>query len=177
MKDSEPILSVRDLKVHFEQAGGLLGGSANPVRAVDGVSFDVHPGETVGVVGESGCGKSTTGLAILRMVEPTGGQVIFEGRDITALDRRAMRPIRRGMQMIFQDPFGSLDPRMRVSEIVAEPLIAHRLASGRELRRGWRSCWRWSGSTAGWPRAIRTSSRAASVSASASRARSRSAPA
>ena len=126
-----PLLQVRDLKVHFDQPRRLFDrGPANVVKAVDGVSFDVHAGETLGVVGESGCGKSTTGLAVLRMVGITGGRVVFDGADITELNQSAMRPIRRGMQMIFQDPYGALDPRMRVVDIVGEPLIAHGLVRG-----------------------------------------------
>ncbi|WP_420393155.1 ABC transporter ATP-binding protein [Acuticoccus sp.] len=131
----EILLSLRDVKVHFAPQAGLFGGRGGTVRAVDGVSFDVHRGETLGVVGESGCGKSTTGLAIVRMVPITEGTVVFEGLDITQHDRSAMRPVRRRLQMMFQDPYGSLDPRMRVDEIVAEPLVAHGVGRGEERRR------------------------------------------
>ena len=136
MSSSEPLLQVRDLKVHFPLPGRLLSrGTGSKVKAVDGVSFEVNAGETLGIVGESGCGKSTTGLAVLRMVDITGGQVIFDGADITQASRREMRPIRRGMQMIFQDPYGALDPRMRVRNIVGEPLVAHGMVNrGAELR-------------------------------------------
>jgi oligopeptide transport system ATP-binding protein len=105
------------------------------VRAVDGVSFALKRGEALGLVGESGCGKSTTGLAVLRMVGITGGSLTFEGRDITRLSQRAVRPMRRRMQMVYQDPFSSLDPRMTVRAIVGEPLIVHGLAKGRPAHR------------------------------------------
>ncbi|GEP57841.1 ABC transporter ATP-binding protein [Reyranella soli] len=132
MSVPETVLEVRDLKVHFPvMAGALVRKQVGSVKAVDGVSFDVQRGETLGLVGESGCGKSTTGLAILRMIDITSGEVKFEGEDISAYDRSRMRPIRRRMQMVYQDPFGSLNPRMKVSEIVGEPLEVHGLASNR----------------------------------------------
>lgn len=135
MPGTDPLLQVTDLKVHFPLPGRLLSrGTGSVVKAVDGVSFKVNAGETLGIVGESGCGKSTTGLAVLRMVDITGGQVIFDGADITHASRPEMRPIRRGMQMIFQDPYGALDPRMRVRNIVGEPLVAHGINRGAELR-------------------------------------------
>ena len=112
------LLRVEDLKVYFPIGKAV-------VRAVDGVSLTVSAGETLGLVGESGCGKSTTGLAILRMQRVTGGRILFENNDITQLDQGAMRPIRRRMQMVYQDPYGSLDPRMTVASIVAEPLVIH----------------------------------------------------
>ena len=121
-----PVLSVRDLRVHFPiPVGGLLRRRYVPLRAVDGVSFDVLPGETLGVVGESGCGKSTLGRAVLQLITPTAGQVVWLGRNIAGLEHGAMRPLRREMQIIFQDPLASLDPRMTVGEIIAEPLRAH----------------------------------------------------
>ncbi len=121
-----PVLSVRDLRVHFPvPVGGLFRRSYVPLRAVDGVSFDVLPGETLGVVGESGCGKSTLGRAVLQLITPTSGQVVWLGRNIAGLEHGAMRPLRREMQIIFQDPLASLAPRMTVGEIIAEPLRAH----------------------------------------------------
>jgi oligopeptide transport system ATP-binding protein len=129
---SDLIVEVEGLKVAFPVYGGLMGGrEVGSVKAVDGISFDVRRGETLGVVGESGCGKSTTGLAVLRMLDLTEGRVIFDGTDITTLDRAEMRPLRRKMQMVFQDPFGALNPRMRVNDIVGEPLLAHGLTENR----------------------------------------------
>ena len=136
MPTPDTIVSVENLRVEFPVHGSLLGGkSVGAVKAVDGVSFDVRRGETLGLVGESGCGKSTTGLAILRMVDIAGGRVIFDGQDISTLSRAAMRPLRRKMQMVFQDPFGALDPRMRVKDIIGEPLVAHGLTEGRKAYR------------------------------------------
>jgi oligopeptide/dipeptide ABC transporter ATP-binding protein len=125
-----PLLSVRDLVKHYPIKRGLLGRQVGTVRAVDGVSFDIAAGETLGVVGESGCGKTTTGRAILRLVEPTAGAVTFDGADVLALDQGALRRLRRQMQIIFQDPFSSLNPRMTVGAIVREGLTVHRLAEG-----------------------------------------------
>jgi len=115
-----PLLEVRDLHVRYEARGGTI-------RAVDGVGFSLARGEALGVVGESGCGKSTLGRAILRLVEPAAGTIVFDGEDITRLDRRGMVARRRDMQVVFQDPFGALNPRHRVSEIVGEPLVVHRV--------------------------------------------------
>ncbi|MFY1632772.1 ABC transporter ATP-binding protein [Solwaraspora sp. WMMB335] len=134
---AEPaLLNVTDLRVHFPSAGGGLRrrpGAA--VRAVDGVSFGVATGETLGLVGESGCGKSTTGLALLRLIEPTAGQVTLDGIDLTTLSRRRMRAMRRRVTMIFQDPYASLDPRMTIGSIIAEPLAVHGLHRGSRARR------------------------------------------
>ncbi|MGE5453874.1 MAG: ABC transporter ATP-binding protein [Methylocystaceae bacterium] len=124
---SQPLLEVKDLAKYYKVQDGKL------LKAVDGVSFAVHPGETLGLVGESGCGKSTTGRLILRLEEPTYGQVYFAGQEITGLTRRAMRPLRKDIQIIFQDPYSSLNPRMKISDIIAEPLKVHKLASGAEL--------------------------------------------
>ena len=122
---SEFLLEVRDLIKHFPVGGGLLGGPRALVRAVDGVSFAIRRGETLGLVGESGCGKTTTGRAILQLDPPTSGQVLFEGRDLTTLDEAGLRDMRRRMQVIFQDPYSSLNPRMTVGQMIAEPLAVH----------------------------------------------------
>ena len=124
-----PILQVADLKVHFPLTRGLiLQRRIGSIKAVDGVSFELARGKTLGLVGESGCGKTTTGLAVLRMLAPSAGTIRFEGEDITHYDAARMRPIRRRMQMVYQDPYGSLNPRMRVRDIVGEPLVVHGLA-------------------------------------------------
>ena len=126
---AEEILRVEDLKVEFPLTKGVvLQRQVGSVKAVDGVSFSLTRGETLGLVGESGCGKSTTALAVLRMLEPAAGRIVFEGEDITRHDAARMRPIRRRMQMVYQDPYGSLDPRMKVRDIVGEPLVVHGMA-------------------------------------------------
>jgi oligopeptide transport system ATP-binding protein len=131
-----PLLEVQDLQKHFPITKGLfLARQTGAVRAVDGVSFDVKPGETLALVGESGCGKSTTGRLILRLLEPTAGSIRFEGRDLTSLGSEEMRKTRRHLQIIFQDPYASLSPRLTVEEIIAEPLKVHGIcASKTELR-------------------------------------------
>ena len=129
-----PLLEVVDLKMHFPVRRGLLQRKVGTVKAVDGVSFHLRKGETLGLVGESGCGKTTVGRTILRLLEPTGGNVLFDGRDVLAMPAAELRQIRRRMQIIFQDPGGSLNPRMRVGHIVGEPLEVHGLAKGDELR-------------------------------------------
>ena len=128
-----PLLRVKDLVKRFPVKGGILRRTIDEVHAVSGVSFDLQPGETLGVVGESGCGKSTTGRCILRLIEPTSGEVWFEGRDVTAMDRKALGALRRDMQIIFQDPFASLNPRMTVGAIIGEALVIHQLARGRAI--------------------------------------------
>ena len=135
MQSAEPLLQVTDLKVHFPLHAGLLGRQAGTVKAVDGVDFQVHAGETLGLVGESGCGKSTTGLAVLRMHALTEGRVVFDGEDISNPDRATLKRLRRKMQMVYQDPFGALNPRMRVLDIIGEPLRVHRLTRGRSAYR------------------------------------------
>jgi oligopeptide/dipeptide ABC transporter ATP-binding protein len=134
MSTPEPILRVESLVKHFEVGGGLFGGRPAVVKAVDGVSFEIGRGETLGLVGESGCGKTTTGRCILRLEPPTGGRVIFEGRDLSTLSDGEMRGMRRRMQVIFQDPYSSLNPRMTVGQIIAEPLAVHRIVPDRAAR-------------------------------------------
>ena len=124
-----PLVEVRDLHKHYPVRGGLLGRARAWVRAVDGVTLAIAPGETLGLVGESGCGKSTLGRLLLRLIEPTSGEVFFDGRSLCALAPRALRALRRDMQIIFQDPYGSLNPRMRVGSIVGEGLGIHRLGT------------------------------------------------
>ena len=125
------LLEVRHLVKEFTRRSGLFG-KAPGVRAVDDVSFSIERGETFGLVGESGSGKTTTGRCILRLIDPTSGQVAFKGQDVLALDRRALRESRRHMQMVFQDPYSSLNPRMRVETIVAEPLVIHGIGTTAE---------------------------------------------
>ncbi|WP_035614592.1 oligopeptide/dipeptide ABC transporter ATP-binding protein [Haloferula sp. BvORR071] len=130
-----PILSVRDLKVHFPVSGGIFHRQVGSVRAVDGVSFDIAPGETLGLVGESGCGKSTLGKAIVRLNDANEGSIHFKDRDITRLGRGAMRPLRKELQMIFQDPVESLNARHSVREIIEEPLLIHGMSSSGQRRK------------------------------------------
>ena len=122
-----PLLRVKDLVKRFPITGGWLGREVDSVHAVSGVSFDLMAGETLGVVGESGCGKSTTGRCILRLIEPTSGEVWFEGKDVTRAGKDELRALARDMQIIFQDPYASLNPRMTVGAIVGEALIIHKL--------------------------------------------------
>ena len=125
-----PLLQVRDLVKHFPIGGGLFGRRAGAVRAVDGISFDLAAGETLGLVGESGCGKTTAGRTILRLIEPTAGSVHFDGADLLALPPRALRRARRHLQLVFQDPFSSLNPRLTIGATIREGLTIHRLAEG-----------------------------------------------
>jgi oligopeptide transport system ATP-binding protein len=132
MSTPEVLLTVRDLRKYFPIRGGFFGRTVGAVQAVDGISFDVRRSETLGLVGESGCGKSTTGLLVLRLLEPTSGQVLFEGQDIGQFNKRELRGFRRYAQIVFQDPYASLNPRMSVGEIIAEPMLLHNIASGPE---------------------------------------------
>lgn len=132
---TEKLLQVNDLKKHFPIKGGIFGNTVGEVKAVDGVSFYVNKGETLGLVGESGCGKSTTGRMLLRLIEPTAGSIIFENQDLTKLNKGDLRKIRRDMQMVFQDPFASLNPRHTVEKILEEPLIVHGIGSRDERKK------------------------------------------
>ncbi|MEW6269920.1 MAG: dipeptide ABC transporter ATP-binding protein [Thermodesulfobacteriota bacterium] len=129
-----PLVEARGLVKHFRVGGGLLWAGKDVVRAVEDVSLAVYPGETLGVVGESGCGKSTLGRLLLRLIEPTAGEVSFDGRPLARLRPGELRRLRREMQIVFQDPYGSLDPRMKVGAIIAEGIEIHRLARGRAKR-------------------------------------------
>lgn len=131
---SEPILQIENLTKHFPIKSGVFGRESGRVRAVDGVSFELREGETLGLVGESGCGKSTLGRTLLRLIEPTSGRIVWRGRDIVPLSSSDLRPLRREMQIIFQDPYASLNPRMTVGEIIGEAFAIHGLAKGKERR-------------------------------------------
>jgi oligopeptide transport system ATP-binding protein len=131
---AEPLLRVKNLVKHFPIKGGLFSREVARVHAVDSISFDIMAGETLGLVGESGCGKSTSGRCILRLIEPTSGEVWFQGKNVTTLDKRSLRALRRDMQIIFQDPYASLNPRMTVGSIVGEALIIHKLAKSKKER-------------------------------------------
>src|SRR5688500_6420355 len=134
VNDPKNIVEVDDLKVHFPIRSGIFKTVAGSVKAVDGVTFDVRRGETLGLVGESGCGKSTNGRAMIRLREPTSGKVYFDGTDLGGLDSEQLRKLRARMQILFQDPDGSLDPRMTVGSIVSEPIETHGLAMGQAKR-------------------------------------------
>ncbi|MBW4560080.1 MAG: ABC transporter ATP-binding protein [Mojavia pulchra JT2-VF2] len=134
LNEKQPLLQIRNLKVGFP-VRGIFGGTKRYTMAVNGVSFDVKPGETVGLVGESGCGKTTLGRTLLRLIEPMGGQIIFEGQDITTLKGEPLQKLRREMQIVFQNPFSSLDPRMKVGDAVMEPLVIHSVGKTQRQRR------------------------------------------
>jgi len=130
---TEALLEVTDLRKYYPVRAGILRRQVGTVHSVDGVSFSLHAGETLGLVGESGCGKSTVARSVLRLVEPTSGRIRLDGQDITRLSKTALRPHRRSMQIVFQDPFASLNPRMTAGDIVGEPLAVHGLAAGKAL--------------------------------------------
>jgi peptide/nickel transport system ATP-binding protein len=169
------LLEVKNLKVHFPVKPGMFSRVREFVKAVDDVSFAIEPGETLGLVGESGCGKTTLGRAIVRLVEPTAGSVLLNGEDITRMGGSELRARRRKFQMIFQDPYGSLNPRMTVEQIVGEALDIHQLTDSKSARqKRIAELLQASASTRFMRSVIRMNSAAASGSASASRARWRS---
>ena len=133
-ESNDYLVEVRNLKKYFPVGAGVFGAGSEAVRAVDDVSFSIRRGETFGLVGESGCGKSTTGRSILRLIEPTSGEVRFEGQDLLSLGVDELRRLRRDMQIIFQDPYSSLNPRMRVGQIIEEPLIIHKIGNREERK-------------------------------------------
>jgi oligopeptide/dipeptide ABC transporter ATP-binding protein len=131
--ENNTLVEVQDLKVHFPVSmGSLIKKKIGDIKAVDGVSFTISRGETLGLVGESGSGKTTTGNALLQLDRPTGGKIFFEGQDITGIAKKEIRKLRRRMQIIFQDPFSSLDPRMKVSDVIGEPLVIHQMAGNQK---------------------------------------------
>ncbi|MCR6112204.1 dipeptide ABC transporter ATP-binding protein [Bacillus sp. A301a_S52] len=132
---SEPLLKVQHLKKSFDIRGGVLARKTGEIKAVDDVSFSVKKGEVLGIVGESGCGKSTMGRTILKLVEPTAGKIIFDGKDMSSFSPQEMRPMRRNMQMIFQDPYASLNPRHKVEKIIGEPLLVHGTGDTKERKK------------------------------------------
>jgi oligopeptide transport system ATP-binding protein len=134
MTQVQSLVQVRDLKIHFPIYRGLVRRRVGAVQAVDGVSFDIYKGETLGLVGESGCGKSTTGLAVLQLLQLTAGTILFDNQDLTKLNAKQMRQARRHMQMIFQDPYSSLNPRMTVGQIIGEPLNVHKIGTQSERK-------------------------------------------
>ncbi|MFA5810622.1 MAG: oligopeptide/dipeptide ABC transporter ATP-binding protein [Thermoleophilia bacterium] len=134
MTDSNILVEVKNLKMYFPITAGVTGKKVADVKAVDGVSFDIAKGETLGLVGESGCGKTTTGRCILRLYQSTGGSVFFDGKDLSKMKSGELRHMRRNMQLIFQDPYASLDPRMTAGDIVGEPMLVHKLFRGKEYK-------------------------------------------
>ncbi|WP_093672771.1 ABC transporter ATP-binding protein [Sporolactobacillus nakayamae] len=128
----KPLLQVKHLKKYYPIKKGVISKTVGYVKAVDDVSFDIYPGETMGIVGESGCGKSTTGRSLVRLEDPTAGQIIFQGKDLANISHKEMRKLRTDLQIIFQDPYSSLNPRKRIGDLLAEPLLAHKLATKEE---------------------------------------------
>ena len=131
-KVKQPLIEVKNLKKYFPIRKGIFSRVVNHVKAVDGLDFTIYKGETLGIVGESGCGKSTTGRAILQLFEPTEGEVIYEGKNLVGMSKRELRKSRKDLQIIFQDPYASIDPRMTVGQIIAQPLEIHNICSGKE---------------------------------------------
>jgi peptide/nickel transport system ATP-binding protein/oligopeptide transport system ATP-binding protein len=131
-EQAKPLLQVKNLKKYYPIKKGVISKTVGYVKAVDDVSFDIYPGETMGLVGESGCGKSTTGKSLVRLEDPTAGQVIFQGKDLASISHKEMRKLRTDLQIIFQDPYSSLNPRRRIGDLLAEPLLAHKLAGKSE---------------------------------------------
>src|ERR1700687_4234583 len=128
-RNNQQLVRVRGLVKHFP-----VEGSDDVVRAVDGLNFEIFQGETLGLVGESGCGKSTAGRCLLRLIEPTAGEITFDGRNVVTMGKGELRELRREMQIVFQDPYASLNPRMKVGNIIAEPLVIHKIGTARERR-------------------------------------------
>jgi len=165
--ESGDLLVVTDLQKHFPIRRGLLQRQVGAVQAVDGMSFTVRKGETLSLVGESGCGKTTTGRMLTRLLEPTGGTILFQGRDITHISAGKMRPLRRDVQMIFQDPYGSLNPRHTVGTIVGAPFRLQKVQTEHGTKKAVQELLELVGSARSTTTATRTSSPVASVSASA----------
>ena len=139
----EPLVQVRGLKKYFPITQGILiQREIGAVKAVDDVSFDIYRGETLGLVGESGCGKTTTGRTLIRLYKPTDGQVLFEGQDLAGMNDKDLRGLRKRMQMIFQDPYASLNPRWTISRIIGEPLRVHKINGGKSNLSGSKNCWK-----------------------------------
>jgi oligopeptide transport system ATP-binding protein len=134
MNNREKLVEVKDLKIYFPVVKGLLGQKIGDIKAVDNINFHINSGETLGLVGESGCGKTTTARSIIQLVKPTSGQILFRGLDLNRLNSKAIKLIRRDMQLIFQDPYSTLDPRMNAGDIIGEPIVAHKLARGKAYR-------------------------------------------
>ena len=170
---AEGLLEVQGLERRFTLGGTWLSRRRRVIHAVDGVSFVIEHGEVLGLVGESGCGKSTTGRLILRLIEPSAGSIRFEGHDLLALSPSRLWATRQRMQIVFQDPYASLNPRMRVGRIIAEPLAIYHRAGPAGGASRWPSCWKWWDSIPRSPSAIPTSCRAVNASGSGSPPRSR----
>ncbi|GEB77224.1 ABC transporter ATP-binding protein [Sporolactobacillus inulinus] len=135
LDQEKPLLQVKHLKKYYPIKKGVISRTVGYVKAVDDVSFDIYPGETMGIVGESGCGKSTTGRSLVRLEDPTAGQVLFQGKDLATVSQKEMRKLRTDLQIIFQDPYSSLNPRKRIGDLLAEPLLAHKLATKAEAEK------------------------------------------